>query len=453
MKKLLLFSILSLCTLNLKTQTVTTIAGGGFNGLGDGGPADSAELYNCQGLDLDALGNLFIADANNSRIRKVAAGTGKISTIAGNGVYGFSGDHGPATSAHLSVPWDLDLDGAGNLYLSDAMNNRIRKISASTGFITTIAGVTNPTNSSMGGYNGDSIPASTAMLFQPRGIAVDTLGNIYIADYFNNRVRKITAGTGIITTIAGTGANTYNGDGIPATTAALFGPNGVAVDRHGNVYISENQNNRIRKVTASTGLISTIAGNGSNGYSGDGGPATMAQLVPTAILVDAAGNIYFASNGSGIRKIDALTGIITTIAGSSNTGFSGDGGDPLNARFNGINGLASDLAGDIYIGDAVNNRVRKISGAGVATSVPRNYSAGESVLYPNPFDAYAILSLADEQINSALTITDAQGKTVRNISFSGRTVKIEKGELQAGIYFVSVTSKDGKFLSRKFVIQ
>jgi hypothetical protein len=219
------------------------------------------------------------------------------------------------------------------------------------------------------------------------------------------------------------------------------------------VYISENQNQRIRKITAGTGLISTIAGNGSYGYSGDGGPASLAQVVPTAIMLDAAGNIYIASNGCRIRKIDASTGIITTIAGDGNVGFTGDGGNPLNAQFNSPSGLALDAFGNIYVGDAINNRVRKISGTGITTGIPHNYSSEESMLYPNPFTTYAVLSLPEEQVNAVLTITDAQGKVVRNTAFEGKSAVIEKGELVKGIYFVSLRSKDGKTMNRKFMVE
>ena len=456
MKNFLFFSLILVCALNFKAQTITTVAGGGFSGLGDGGPATSAQLSNCHGMEFDAAGNLYIADGNNSLVRKVAAGTGIITTIAGTGTMTYNGDGIAASSAALDSPWDIAVDGSGNIYIADSYNNRIRKINAGTGIISTIAGVTTTTGSGPSGnagYNGDGIPANTAMLYHPNGVCVDAAGNVYIAEFYNNRVRKVTASTGLISTIAGTGSNSYNGDGIPANTAAVFGPNGIAIDAAGNVYISENQNQRVRKITASTGLISTIAGNGSYGFSGDGGLATQAQVVPTAILLDGAGNIYIACNGRRVRKIDASSGIINTVAGDGNVGFTGDGGPPLLAQFNNINGLAFNAAGDLFIGDAINNRVRKIS-YGVLTGMPFNYSSlHQSELYPNPFTTAAVLKVPTELLNPSARVIDLQGREMRRMDVENNTLIIEKADLAPGIYFVELSSKEGVFSRNKFVIQ
>ena len=217
----------------------------------------------------------------------------------------------------------MAVDASGNLYIADTGNNRIRKVSA-TGIITTVAG------NGSAGYSGDGGPATSAQLDGPEGVAVDGSGNLYIADTCNNRIRKVSA-TGIITTVAGNGSAGYSGDGGPATSAQLSLPAGVAVDGSGNLYIADSGNNRIRKVSA-TGIITTVAGNGSPGYSGDGGPATSAQLnQPAGVAVDASGNLYIAdSSNNRIRKVSA-TGIITTVAGNGFDGYSGDGGPATSA--------------------------------------------------------------------------------------------------------------------------
>ena len=215
--------------------------------------------------------------------------TGIITTIAGNGIAGYSGDGGLATNAELNNPYGVAVDSNGNIYIADTNNNRIRKVNSTTGIITTIAG------NGTAGYSGDGGLATNAELYYPYGVAVDSNGNIYIADTYNNRIRKVNSTTGIITTIAGNGTAGYSGDGGPATNAQLNYPYGVAVDSSGNIYIADTDNNRIRKVNSTTGIITTIAGNGNPGYSGDGGPATNAELYdPSGVAVDSNGNIYIA---------------------------------------------------------------------------------------------------------------------------------------------------------------
>ena len=249
--------------------TITTIAGTGeFGFSGDGGPAVEAELRNLYGVAVDSAGNLYIADTRNRRIRKIDS-TGTITTIAGTGEVGFSGDGGPAAVARLTFPYGVAVDSAGNLYIADTGNQRIRKVD-STGTITTIAGTGEV------GFSGDGGPAVEAELRNPYGVAVDSAGNVYIADSSNHRIRKVDS-TGTITTIAGTGEVGFSGDGGPAVEAELRSPRGVAVDSAGNVYIADVSDRRIRKVD-STGTITTIAGTGEVGFSGDGGPAVEAEL-------------------------------------------------------------------------------------------------------------------------------------------------------------------------------
>src|ERR1700751_4501787 len=239
-----------------------------------------------------------------------------IQTVAGNGTSGFSGDNGAAATASLSEPFGVAVDAVGNLYIADTSNHRIRKVDAS-GVITTVAG--NGTE----GFSGDGGPATSAALNTPIGVAVDVAGNLYIADSFNNRIRKVNA-TGIITTVAGNGDARFSGDHAAATNGSLRAPFGVAVDKVGNVYIADTSNQRIRKVDAS-GTITTVAGNGTEGFSGDGGPAAQARLnFPTGVTVDRAGNLFITDQSNNrIRKVSTAW-VIITVAGNGDTGFSGD---------------------------------------------------------------------------------------------------------------------------------
>jgi N-acetylneuraminic acid mutarotase len=336
---------------------IASQAGNGVLGYsGDGGPAASAEFSSPTGVAVDSSGNLYIVDADNNRIRKVTASTGIITTVAGNGTAGYSGDGGAATSAELDTPFGVAVDASGNLYIVDVNNDRIRKVTASTGIITTVAG------NGTWGYSGDGGTATSAELFSPFGVAVDASGNLYIADSGNNRIRKVTASTGIITTVAGNGTGGYTGDSGVATGAELNSPYGVAVDASGNIYIVDSGNNRIRKVTASTGVITTMAGNGTAGYSGDSGAGTSAELnSPFGVAVDASGNLYIADTYNlVIRKVTASTGIITTVAGNGTAGSSGDGGAATSAELSYPTAVEVDSPGNVYIADYNNNKVRTV---------------------------------------------------------------------------------------------
>jgi sugar lactone lactonase YvrE len=311
---------------------------------------------------VDTAGNLYIADSSNNRVRKVST-SGTITTVAGNGSSGHWGDGGTATNAGLASPWGVAVDAAGNLYIADSDNHRVRKVSMS-GTITTVAG-SGTTGYSGGGYSGDGGPATGATLNNPYGVAVDTSGSLYIADTYNSRVRKVST-SGTITTIAGSTTQGLSGDGGPATDAGLAFPYGVAVDSAGNVYIADTDNHRVRKVSTS-GTITTIAGSGTTGYSGggysgDGGPATSARLFnPYGVAVDAAGNVYIAdTDNSRVREVSTL-GTITTIAGTGSFGLSGDGGRATIATLYSPYGVAVDMAGNLYVADTYNNRIRKVS--------------------------------------------------------------------------------------------
>jgi hypothetical protein len=327
--------------------TITTVAGNGICGyFGDGGPATSAELNGPTGVALDGAGHLYIADQANCRVREVSVGT--ITTVAGNGTCGYGGDGGPATSAELNSPTGVALDGAGNLYIADRSNCRVREVSGGT--ITTVVG------NGTCGYGGDSGPATSAKLNNPTGVALDGAGNLYIADYGNCRVREVSGGT--IATVAGNGSCGYAGDGGPATSAKLNHTYGVAVDGAGNLYISDPLNCRVREVSG--GTITTVAGNGTCGYAGDGGPATSAELNgPTGVALDGAGNLYIGDSGN-CRVREVSGGTITTVAGNGICGYAGDGGPATSAKLSGPTGVALDGAGDLYIADRSNNVVREV---------------------------------------------------------------------------------------------
>ena len=334
---------------------ITTIAGSGVRGFsGDAGPAISARLNYPRGVAVDGKGNVYIADLSNLRIRKVSP-SGTITTFAGNGRYGSSGDGGPATSARLYYPYAVAADRQGNVYITDGREDDlshavVRKVSP-RGTITTFAGT------GIAGFSGDGGPATAAQLSGPAGVAVDGKGNVYISD--GSRVRKVSPG-GTITTIAGTGKAGFSGDGGPATSAQIS-PLGIAVDGKGSVYIADQNNLRIRKVSPG-GTISTIAGTGRAGSSGDGGPATSARLsYPAWVAVDAKGSVYITDEEhSRVRRVSP-GGTITTIAGRGRKGYSGDGGPATSARLYYPAGVAVDGQGNLYIADKYNQRVRKVS--------------------------------------------------------------------------------------------
>ncbi|HXC03409.1 MAG TPA: hypothetical protein VNZ86_01580, partial [Bacteroidia bacterium] len=411
MKKGLIASImLCLSLLSVRAQNITTIAGNGTEAYsGDGGTATSAELFldfsaGAPNIAVDGAGNVYIADVGNNRIRMVNT-SGTISTIAGTGTAGFSGDGGPATAAELNAPCSVAVDHLGNVYISDQGNNRIRKISGTT--ITTIAG--NGTS----GYNGDGIPATTAELNYPQGIAVDASLNVYIADYNNSRIRLVSGTT--ITTIAGNGTSGFSGDGGPATSAQLSYPISVALSSSGSaIYIADYDNNRIREIVS--GTINTIAGNGTAGFSGDWGTATAAELnSPCGVTVDNSGNVFIADlNNHRIREVTG--GVIKTTVGTGVAGYSGDGGPAISAEMYGPYGLAVDASGSLFIADYA--RVRKLflpSGT-VAEPAPVNPEA--VTIFPVPSRGEFTVS-THQTGYSRIIIYDGQGRVVDDRALDG----------------------------------
>ncbi len=333
---------------------ISTIAGLGPTAVGDGAAAASSSLNGPRGAAADASGNVYIADASNHRVRRVDASTGNISTFAGTGTAGNTGDGAAAASATLDSPQAVAVDSSGNVYIADMGNNRIRRVDASTGNIAAFAGT------GTSGNTGDGAAAASATLNSPRGVAVDSSGNVYIADTGNDRIRRVDASTGNIAAFAGTGTLGDTGDGGAATAATFSSPTDVALDSSGNVYITDTLNSRIRKVD-STGNISAFAGEGSAGNRGDGGPATAARLFnPYGAAADSSGNVYIADTSNHrIRRVDR-SGNISTIAGIGG-GFSGDGGLAASATLNLPFGVAVDASNNLYVVDSGNHRVRKLT--------------------------------------------------------------------------------------------
>lgn len=399
---------------------ISTFAGGGS--LGDGKAATAARLSTPLGTCVDAAGNIYIADTYFHCIRKVDAHTGIISTVAGVGVCGFSGDGRPAIQARMTLPYYVVCDAGGNLYVADNGNSRVRRIDHATGIITTFVGT------GRANYNGDGIPAQQASVAAPRGVAMDRAGNLYIVDTINNRVRIVNMGTqaltvypsgaspivvqpGFIATVAGNGVAGTSGDSGVATNASLFTPATVAFDSKGNLYIGSENDPRVRMVDAGTGIITTVAGSGVRGLGGDGGPALAARfLSPTELALDSADNLYIVDEASPrIRRVDAQTKIISTIAGGYVTAFTGDGGPATKALLNQPMGVTFDQQDNLYIADYNNARVRRVNAhTGIITTVAGSSQVGDMgrataavIVEPagTAFDAAGNLFISDQGDN------------------------------------------------------
>lgn len=455
---LLLYSLTCFCVIGIKAQNIHTVAGDSTSGYnGDGILATAAKLDEPKGVAVDAKGNIYIVDALNFRIREVNVSTGIISTVAGIGSAGYNGDGILATTAKIggAANAGIAFDTSGNFYIADAGNNRIRKVTISTGIISTVAG--NGTS----GYSGDGGAATSAELYGPTGVAIDAKGNIYISDFDNQRIRKVTASTGLINTVAGTGVGGYNGDGIPATSADLNAPFAILVDANDNLYIdtedsigSANQfSDKIRKVTASTGLISTIAGDSIQGFSGDGGLATSAELyLPHGIALDAKGNLYIAdASNHRIREVSASTGIINTIAGDNLPGYNGDGIPATSAELFYPIDVTLDANGNIYIADELNERIRKVDVVTGINEITENRSIN---LYPNPNHGIFTISLENIADKAQIEIYNVLGEKVCNSTVNKNTARINMNIQAAGVYLYRVLTENGTFISSgKFIIE
>lgn len=340
-----------------KTATdwiISTVAGSGVRGCsGDGGPAVAAQLDNPFDIAFDADGNLVFSDTFNHRLCRIDARTQVIATIAGTGERGFSGDGGPATRAQLNEPYGVVVDRSGAVCFADRLNGRVRRVDPS-GIATTLAG------DGAGRFGGDGGPAAAAGLVEPNGLALDAAQTrLFITDVADHRVRVIDLPTGRIDTFAGTGAPRHDGDGGPATQAGVFGARAVAVAPDGSVYVMERQGSSIRRIR--DGIIGTVAGTGARGYAGDGGDARRAVFAaPKEMALDAVGNIYVVdTENHAIRMIDAATWIVRTIAGGTQ-GPHGDGGLATHAGLARPHGAAVGPDGAVYIADSENHRIRKL---------------------------------------------------------------------------------------------
>jgi len=435
-----------------QTRTINTYAGNGYlhgtdSGAysGDGGPAIHAELNGPGGIAFDDSFNLYIADFANDRVRKVNRSSGIITTVAGNGAYylsdsgAYSGDGGQATAASLYFPAGIAVDHSGDIFIADQLNNRVRRVDGSTGIITTVAGL------GVAGYNGDGIRATNAMLYNPINVALDDAGNLYIADFNNSRVRAVNLSTGIISTVAGDGVYRYAGDGGPATAASMPNPAGLAIDAAGNIYVSDWESNTVRKIDATTKIISLFAGDTHVGHTGDGGPATAAEITqPLAIALDMNDNLYITdwNPSNKIRLVDHTTGIITTIAGDGIGGYSGDGGPATAAEMSYPDGLAFDGSGNLYISDADNNVIREIDSVGSNGIKAVNAVSSQFVIYPNPA-TNTIAFYSNSDVADKLTIQNAIGQIIFESAFRGGELTIDISSLVSGIYFASLQTLDG----------
>jgi sugar lactone lactonase YvrE len=336
---------------------ITTAVGTGEKGFaGDGGPAKTALLNGPFDIAFDAAGNLYFTDTFNNRIRRVDAQSGVISTLAGNGEAGYAGDGGPATEASLNEPYGIVLDRAGNIFIADRLNRRVRRIDATSGIITTTAGT------GEAAYGGDGGPAAQAGLAEPNGLAFDAAErHLYIADVADHRVRIVNLAAGTIATFAGTGKAEHSGDGGKAREAGVFGARAVKLAADGTLYILERQGSSLRAVDPATGIITKVAGTGARGYGGDGGPALDAVFdAPKEMAIDRDGSLLIVdTENHAIRRIDRATGIVSNVAGGRK-GTGGDGGPATQAGLDRPHGAVVGPDGAIYIGDTNNHRIRKV---------------------------------------------------------------------------------------------
>jgi DNA-binding beta-propeller fold protein YncE len=344
-----------------ETWIITTAVGTGERGFaGDGGPAVKAQLNGPFDVGFDPSGNLYFSDTFNHRIRRVDGRTGIISTVAGYGIAGYGGDGGPALAAAFNEPYGIAVDRSGNIYVADRHNHCVRRIDGASGIVTTFAG------NGTAGYSGDGGPAAQAGMVEPNGLGFDPAEQkLFIADVADHRVRIVDLAQGTITTYAGTGEATHSGDGGPVNPAGVFGARAVKVAADGTVYILERQGSTLRAVDPRSGVITTVAGTGARGYSGDGGPARDAVFdAPKEFALDPGGDILIVDTEShAIRRIDRTSGIVETIAGGRK-GPEGDGGPATAAGLGRPHGAVVGPDGAIYIGDTENHRIRKLTPSG-----------------------------------------------------------------------------------------
>ena len=427
------FCLLVLSAVTAQQYTISTVVGNGQLGTsGDDGPGLGAGLSYPRGMALTTDGRLFFAQAGDHVLRVFDTNTGLVHHVAGTGILGYGGDGGPATEAGLAAPYDVAVDPEGDLYISEADAYRIRKVNNVDGTIVTFAGTLSPGNNT-------EVPATQAALNGPRGIAFTEAGDLLIALVGNDCIRYVDADSNYLHTFAGsgnTGSTGFSGDGGPALTTQFYGPYGVKVAPNGNVYIADLNNRRIRMVDAFTGSISTVAGNGQDVFDGDGILAVDAAIGrPEVICFNANGDLFFTNaEQCRIRRVDAGTGIITTVAGTGTAGFSGDGGLASAASINFPAGMVVDPDGRIYFADSYNQRIRLLTPID-DTAVDESNATGTVTAYPSP--ASDVLHVR-ATTTGRLEIVDLQGRVVIRSMVAGSVVRIPIGDVAPGLYSLNV---------------
>lgn len=444
---LFIFSLLTTIKINAQYSDVETIVGNG-NDYGDSVNASDSSTFLPSSVVVDNSGNIYFTELTNCVVRKLDV-NGIVTRIAGiPGNCSYSGDNGPATSAKLNLPSGLAIDSQNNLYIADRDNHRIRKID-SNGIITTIAG------NGVEDFSGDGGQAISASFKQPREIEIDSNGNLYIVDWRNHRVRKIDT-NGVITTIAGTGESESTGDGGQAVTAEIDNPSGLTVDNNGNIYFSESSNNKIRKIDAS-GIISTYVGvGGFRGFSGDGDQAINAKLHdPTGLAIDNDGNLYFCDRfNHRIRKVDA-SGIISTIAGTGNSGFSGGGynGDGLQGTATLLkqpSDLVLDASGNIIIADYKNDRLRKLNKSTLSNN---GFKLKYTSIYPNPISDGQKLNISSKNLISQIFVYNIIGQSIVKVNPESSSYQLDLNSINKGVYFLNIKNDKNETGQYKIVKQ
>ncbi len=451
-KQIMLATVLIVtCTLGTNAQgIITTIAGNGAYGYsGDGGLAIAASFDYPQGVGVDVAGNIYIADRYNSRIRVISGTTGIINTYAGNGVFGLTGLGGTATAASIRYPDAIFVDEAGDVHFTDWYNDMAMCVHHHSGGDT----LDGDCGDGHQGHTGDGGDAHSCTMEIPAAICLDHAGNKYIADYGNNCIRRVDAITNVVTTIAnGTGAYGYTGDGGLAMTATFQHPSGIFLDNSsdGLLYVSDYGNNVIRVINLGTGTIRTAVGNGIAGYIGDGGLAMTAELrSPSSIFIDNSHNIFIADEGNNvIRKYNTLSGTITTVAGNGTSGFSGDGSLAITAQLNAPSGVAVDASGNLYIADMSNSRIRKVTYPSISTTNTANIISANNVsVYPNPSKGGITID-ATSTINGNIELLNVVGEKVYNSTINDTHTTFNVNNLANGIYILNIKSATGNYTQR-----
>jgi sugar lactone lactonase YvrE len=434
------FVLFLLFSFELNGQVISTFAGGGT--LSDGNPATAASICDPHFLAFDKFGNFYFSQFSCNTIREVDT-LGIITTFAGDGLLGFSGDGGAAIDAAFRYPEGIAFDSSGTLYIADHQNFRIRKVNMATGYIYTVAGNGNGVDSGDGNV-------ATAASFFPSGIQFDKRGNLYIADGLHNNIRKINA-LGIVSTYAGTGTPGFSGDGGAASAAQLWNPLSIATDSKDNLYLTDGMNKRIRKIDT-FGVITTVGGTGVGIFDGDGIPATDAQMGPYFVAIDNYDNIYIADSNERIRKIDSF-GIIHTVAGTGVGSYNGDEIPATSAQINNPSGISFDVCNNMYFGDADNARIRRVAFNPTCNPLTlyTNTVTPNRIIYIFPNPANDELNITSTAQLESLTISNMIGQTVIICGYDTKNAMVNISNLPVGVYVVRVVDREGNKIVRKII--